>query len=131
VYYESTRNNKIKKSFNDVLIEGLAEDGGLFVPKKWPKISNKELIKFSKMNYENIAFYISKKFIKNDIRDKDLKKIINNSFKNFSTKKKVTFKSLGNNKWIFELFHGPTLAFKDYALQVVGNLFDHVLKKKK
>ena len=130
MYYESTRNNKIKKSFNDVLIEGLAEDGGLFVPKKWPKISNKELIKFSKMNYENIAFYISKKFIKNDIRDKDLKKIINNSFKNFSTKKKVTFKSLGNNKWIFELFHGPTLAFKDYALQVVGNLFDHVLKKK-
>ena len=101
MYYESTRNNKIKKSFNDVLIEGLAEDGGLFVPKKWPKISNKELIKFSKMNYENIAFYISKKFIKNDIRDKDLKKIINNSFKNFSTKKKVTFKSLGNNKWIF------------------------------
>ena len=86
MYYESTRNNKLKKRFNEVLLLGLAEDGGLFIPKKWPKVSKKELSKFKNMNYQQIAFYISKKFIENEINDKDLKKIIRKSFKNFSKK---------------------------------------------
>jgi threonine synthase len=131
LYYESTRNNKLKKKFCEVLLEGLADDGGLYVPKKWPKVTKKELSKFKNMNYQQIAFYISKKFIENEINDKDLKKIIRKSFINFSKKSIATHKDLGNNKWILELFHGPTLAFKDYALQVVGNLFEHVLKKEK
>ena len=131
MYYESTRNNKLKKRFSEVLLLGLAEDGGLFIPKKWPKVSKKELSKFKNMNYQQIAFYISKKFIENEINDKDLKKIIRKSFKNFSKKSIATCKDLENNKWILELFHGPTLAFKDYSLQVVGNLFEHVLKKEK
>ena len=131
MYYESTRNNKLKKKFSEVLLLGLAEDGGLFIPKKWPKVSKKELSKFKNMNYQQIAFYISKKFIENEINDKDLKKIIKKSFKNFSKKNIATYKNLGNNKWLLELFHGPTLAFKDYALQIVGNLFEHVLKKEK
>ena len=83
------------------------------------------------MNYQQIAFYISKKFIENEINDKDLKKIIRKSFKNFSEKKIANIKNLGNDKWLLELFYGPTLAFKDYALQVVGNLFEYVLKKEK
>jgi len=131
LYYESTRNNKLKKTFSEVLLLGLAEDGGLFVPKKWPKVSERELSKFKNMNYQEIAFHISKKFIENEINDKDLKKIITKSFKNFSNKNIATYKELGNNKWLLELFHGPTLAFKDYALQVVSNLFEHVLKKEK
>ena len=131
MYYESTRNNKLKKRFNEVLLLGLAEDGGLFIPKKWPKVSKKELSKFKNMNYQQIAFHISKKFIENEINDKDLKKIIRKSFKNFSKKSIATCKDLENNKWILELFHGPTLSFKDYSLQVVGNLFEHVLKKEK
>ena len=131
LYYESTRNNKLKKKFNEVLLQGLADDGGLYIPKKWPKVSKKELSKFKDMNYQQIAFHISRKFIENEINDKDLKKIIRKSFKNFSKKEVATYKNLGNNKWLLELFHGPTLAFKDYALQVVGNLQEYVLQKGK
>ena len=131
LYYESTRNNKLKKKFNEVLLQGLADDGGLYIPKKWPKVSKKELSKFKDMNYQQIAFHISRKFIENEINDKDLKKIIRKSFKNFSKKEVATYKNLGNNKWLLELFHGPTLAFKDYALQVVGNLQEYVLQKEK
>ena len=131
MYYESTRNNKLKKTFSEVLLLGLAEDGGLFIPKKWPKVSKKELSKFENMNYQQIAFHISKKFIENEVNDKDLKKIIRKSFKNFSEKKIANIKNLGDGKWLLELFYGPTLAFKDYALQVVGNLFEYVLKKEK
>jgi len=131
LYYESTRNNKLKKTFSEVLLLGLADDGGLFIPKKWPKVSKKELSKFENMNYQQIAFHISKKFIENEINDKDLKKIIRKSFKNFSEKKIANIKNLGDGKWLLELFYGPTLAFKDYALQVVGNLFEYVLKKEK
>mgnify|MGYP003711119107 CR=1 FL=1 len=96
MYYESTRNNKLKKRFNEVLLLGLAEDGGLFIPKKWPKVSKKELSKFKNMNYQQIAFYISKKFIENEINDKDLKKIIRSvTLNNF---KKINHKSyLKNN----------------------------------
>ena len=83
------------------------------------------------MSYQNIAYNISKEFIGNDINKKDLKNIIKKSFKKFSNKNIATLKKIDSNKWILELFHGPTLAFKDYALQVVGNLFDYVLKKKK
>jgi len=96
LYYESTRNNKLKKKFSEVLLLGLAEDGGLFIPKKWPKVSKKELSKFKNMNYQQIAFHISKKFIENEINDKDLKKIIRKSFKNFSKKSNIEKKILGN-----------------------------------
>ena len=64
MYYESTRNNKIKKSFKEVLLTGLSDDGGLYIPKKWPKVSKKEFSKIKRMNYQQIAFHISKKFIK-------------------------------------------------------------------
>ena len=131
MYYESTRNNKLKKKFSEVLLDGLADDGGLYVPKKWPKVSKKELSKFQNMNYQQIAFHISKKFIENEINDRDLKKIITKSFKNFSKKNIANIKELESNEWLLELFYGPTLAFKDYALQVVGNLFEYVLKKEK
>ena len=123
MYYESTRNNKLKKKFCEVLLDGLADDGGLYVPKKWPKVSKKELSKFQNMNYQQIAFHISKKFIENEINDRDLKKIITKSFKNFSKKNIANIKELESNEWLLELFYGPTLAFKVYSLQVVGNLF--------
>ena len=131
MHYESTRNNKIKKTFSEVLLLGLAEDGGLFVPKKWPKISKNEIYKFKTMSYQQIAFHVSKKFINGEIDDKNLKKIIKKSFKSFSKKEIAYPKKFDENKWLLELYHGPTLAFKDYALQVVGNLFQYVLKREK
>ena len=72
MHYESTRNNKIKKTFSEVLLLGIEEDGGLFVPKKWPKISKNEIYKFKTMSYQQIAFHVSKKFINGEIDDKNL-----------------------------------------------------------
>ena len=68
MYYESTRNRNEKKKFSEVLLSGLAKDGGLYIPKKWIKFSNKDFIKFKKMSYEEIAFYISKTFIGEEIK---------------------------------------------------------------
>ena len=67
MYYESTRNNKLKKKFSEVLLEGLAGDGGLYVPKKWPKVSKKEFLKFKNMNYQQIVFNISKSKVNSKI----------------------------------------------------------------
>jgi len=130
LYYESTRNRNIKKKFSEVLLTGLAEDGGLYVPKKWVKFSNKDFKKFERMTYYEMAFHISKRFIGNEIKDTELKKIIKKSLKNFSKNDIATLKNLSDNEWLLELYHGPTLAFKDYALQIVGNLFDYILKKR-
>ena len=130
MYYESTRNRNIKKKFSEVLLTGLAEDGGLYVPKKWVKFSNKDFKKFERMTYYEMAFHISKRFIGNEIKDTELKKIIKKSLKNFSKNDIATLKNLSDNEWLLELYHGPTLAFKDYALQIVGNLFDYILKKR-
>ena len=129
MYYESTRNRNIKKNFSEVLLKGLAEDGGLYIPKKWVKFSNKDFKKFERMTYHEMAFHISKRFIGKEIKDTDLKRIITKSLKNFSNKDIATLKNLSDNEWLLELYHGPTLAFKDYALQIVGNLFDYILKK--
>ena len=92
LYYESTRNNKLKKKFNEVLLQGLADDGGLYVPKKWPKVSKKELSKFKNMNYQQIAFHISKKFIENEINNKDLKKLISEALQGKVVSKEITLR---------------------------------------
>ena len=96
--YISTRGEKKKLKFSDVLLSGLANDGGLYIPKKWPKFSSKDIKKFKKKNYKEIAFEVSKKFIGNEINKKELKKIINNSLKKFSNKDLVErrFKRLMN-----------------------------------
>ena len=128
MFYLSTRNHHLKESFSNILFQGLSKDGGLFLPQSWPSLSIDEL---KGLNYEEIALRVIYPFIGADIKEKDLKLIINNSYHNFDNPKIAPLVNIDDNKYILELFYGPTLAFKDYALQFLGNLFLHKLKSSK
>ena len=126
--YISTRNKEKVFSFQDVFLKGLAPDGGLFVPKKIPSLTNQELINYKSFSYNKLALNIILKFCRDEFDEKDVKEIINNAYKGFRTKDVVEIKKLGNLN-LLELFHGPTLAFKDIAMQVIGNMYEKILKK--
>ena len=125
--YVSTRNKSKEFNFTEVLIKGLAEDGGLFVPKKTPKLSNEELLKFKDLNYKDLAKEIIFLFCEESISKKELSNIVEKSYSNFKENNVVKISKLGENK-ILELYHGPTLAFKDIAMQFIGNLYNYYLK---
>ena len=126
--YISTRNNSKEYSFEDVFIKGLAEDGGLFVPKSLKKFSNQELSSMSKLNYQELASKIIFPFIGDFMSEKELLKIIKKSYSVFRKEQTVSLVKIGNIN-ILELFHGPTLAFKDIAMQLLGNFYEYYLKK--
>tara|TARA_B100000029_G_scaffold469231_1_gene506950 strand:- start:549 stop:1916 length:1368 start_codon:yes stop_codon:yes gene_type:complete len=128
VKYLSTRNNKIEESFLNILFQGLSKDGGLFLPKTWPKISIEEL---KTSTYQEIAYVVTKPYLENEISNQQLITIIDKAYKNFRNNNIAPLISLNDNKYILELFYGPTFAFKDYALQFLGNLFSAVLQNKK
>ena len=125
--YISTRNSSKEFNFSEVFMKGLAKDGGLFVPKTKPRLSNEELLRFSKLNYQDLAKEIIFLFCNETVNKKELSNIIDKSYSKFSEKNVVKINAIGKNK-ILELFHGPTLAFKDIAMQFIGHLFDHHLK---
>ena len=125
--YLSTRNNQLHHSFTDVLFQGLSSDGGLFLPTSWPLI---DINRLRDKSYEEVALNIISPFVGEDISQEELFQIIHNTYKNFSNNKVAPLVTLEKNKHILELFYGPTLAFKDYALQFLGNLFSHFMKKK-
>ena len=126
--YISTRNSKKIFSFKDVFLRGLAPDGGLFVPKKIPTFSSKELISLQNLPYNDLAENIIFKFCSDEFNKEEIKEIIYNSYKGFRVKNVVEIKKVGKIN-LLELFHGPTLAFKDIAMQVIGNMYEKILKK--
>jgi len=126
--YISTRNTQKIFSFKDVFLKGLAPDGGLFVPKKIPLYTSQELEKFRNLSYNDLATKIILKFCGDEFKETEVKVLVNDSYKNFRAKDVVVIKKLGKIN-LLELFHGPTLAFKDIALQVVGNMYEKILGK--
>ncbi|MDA1089520.1 MAG: threonine synthase [Proteobacteria bacterium] len=128
--YISTRGQTPATAFDAVLLQGLAPDGGLFVPEVWPQFSAAEIAALEGLPYPELALRVLKPFVGGVIEDSALAGIIDGAYANFSTPEIAPLKKIGDNEWLLELFHGPTLAFKDMALQVLGPLFDHVLKTK-
>ena len=126
--YISTRNTQKTFSFKDVFLKGLAPDGGLFVPKIIPVFTPEELKELKNISYNELATKIILKFCNDEFSEEELKKLIENSYKNFRVKDVVAVKKLGKIN-LLELFHGPTLAFKDIAMQVIGNMYEKILKK--
>ena len=127
--YISTRNNSKKVSFEHVFLKGLSEEGGLFIPEKLKKFNYKELNELSNLDYRNLAFNIVKLFTGDFISKLDLKNLINKSYTNFRDENVVKINKINNN-YLLELYHGPTLAFKDIAMQLIGNFYEYYLEKK-
>ena len=126
--YISTRNTEKTFSFKDVFLKGLAPDGGLFVPKIIPVFTPEELKGLKNISYNELATKIILKFCSDEFSEGELKKLIEDSYKSFRVKDVVAVKKLGKIN-LLELFHGPTLAFKDIAMQVIGNMYEKILKK--
>ena len=126
--YISTRNTQKTFSFKDVFLKGLAPDGGLFVPKKIPLYTSQELERLRNLSYNDLATKIILKFCSDEFNETEVKDLVDSSYKNFRVKDVVAIKKLGKIN-LLELFHGPTLAFKDIAMQVIGNMYEKILEK--
>ncbi len=129
--YISTRGEAPAKQFNDVVTSGLASDGGLYVPETIPQFSIEEIRSWKNLSYPELAFNVIKPYVNGEIEDGDLLKIIKDGCANFTVPEVTKVRKLEDNLYVLELFHGPTLAFKDVALQFLGKLQDHILTKQK
>ena len=126
--YISTRNNSKEYSFEQVFIKGLADDGGLFVPKSQKKFSIDELNLMNKLSYQELAKKVIFPFIGDFMSQNELSDVIEKSYSVFRKDNTINLIKIGDTN-VLELFHGPTLAFKDIAMQLLGNFYEHYLKK--
>lgn len=113
-----------------VLLTGLAPDGGLFIPEQVPQVSAEQLRTWKDLGYAELAFEIIRLYVANCMPEDDLRAIINDTYAVFSHPEVAPLRLLGNNEYVLELFHGPTLAFKDFALQLLGRLLDYFLARR-
>ena len=128
--YFSTRDKSLKFSFKDIFLRGLAPDGGLFLPNKLKVYSLEELNQLMQLSYIDLATEIIHNFCSEEFEKQKLKNLIRKSYESFDIKEIVNLKPIQNNLklpiYILELYHGPTLAFKDIAMQVIGNMYDEL-----
>ena len=125
--YVSTRNKSKTFKFKDVFLKGLADDGGLFVPEDEFKFDNEKLNSLKDLDYNELAKEIISPFVDDFINDDDLSKIIKKSYSSFRKKNVIDLIKV-EDRFILELFHGPTLAFKDVAMQLLGNFYEYYLE---
>ena len=128
--YISTRGRAPVLEFNDVLLTGLARDGGLYLPESWPQFDAAEIRAMRGLPYAVLAARVIAPFTGGQIAPSDLTAILHESYRNFGHEAVAPLRQLEVNLWVMELFHGPTLAFKDFALQFLGRAFDHVLRRR-
>ena len=127
--YISTRGQAPNLDFENATLAGLASDGGLYIPDKWPCLSIDEIRALQNKNYPELATAIIGLFVGQSVASEDLGRLVSNAYGNFSHDAIVPLKQLDDKLFFMELFHGPTLAFKDYALQMLGQFFQYFLKK--
>jgi threonine synthase len=130
VNYISTRGNSPVASFEEVVLTGLAPDGGLYIPDRVPQITAAQLDQWQQLSYADLAFEVIRLYVAGAIPDADLKQMINDSYAAFSDPDVAPLKHLYDNQYVLELYCGPTLAFKDFALQLLGRLLDYFLEKR-
>ncbi len=128
--YISTRGQAPALSFEDAMLSGLATDGGLYVPESWPQMSAEEIAALAGLPYEEAAFRVIKPFIGETFSDDELRGILSRAYASFRHPAKVPLVQFGANDFIAELHHGPTLAFKDVAMQLIGQMFEAVLERR-
>ena len=123
--YVSTRGQAAELGFTEALLEGLATDGGLYVPVQWPSLPQRA----EGMTYAQRAAQIMQTFVGDEVPADTLAAMCVDAYATFAHPAVVPLVQIGDDHFVEELFHGPTLAFKDVALQLVGRLFEHVLSK--
>ena len=128
--YISTRGQAPALSFEEVVLTGMAADGGLYVPEDFPHLSADDLADMAGLSYAEIAFRVMKPFVGGEIDDDTFRGLVKDAYATFSHDAVVPLNQLDANHFLLELFHGPTLAFKDVALQLLGRILDHFLKKR-
>ena len=128
--YISTRGQVPSASFEEVLFAGLAADGGLYVPETWPTFDREHLASLQTASYQEVASHVLEPFIGDDLTPTDLRHMIDSAYGTFRHQAIAPVKQLAAGAWMMELFHGPTLAFKDVAMQLLGRLFEHFLARR-
>ncbi|RBP51363.1 threonine synthase [Arenicella xantha] len=126
----STRGDAPALSFEEVVLAGLASDGGLYVPELLPSFSQTEIASWAGLSYQDLAFKVIQPFVDGEISDADLTDIIAKAYEGFRHPAIAPLVQTDHNEWVLELFQGPTLAFKDFALQFLGHLLDFILAKR-
>ncbi|WP_065372610.1 threonine synthase [Ensifer adhaerens] len=130
VKYISTRGEAAPLGFCDALLAGLARDGGLYLPKEWPKFSKKEIRGLRGKSYQEIAFTVLEPFTNGEIPAAKFREMINEAYATFRHPAVAPLVQTGPNAFVMELFHGSTLAFKDVAMQLLARLMDYVLAER-
>ena len=128
--YVSTRGQAPVLEFEDAVLAGLARDGGLYVPESWPRLGEVQLRALRGASYAEIAHAVMAPFVGDAIGEDDLRAMIADTYAGFGHPAVAPLHQLDGNSWLLELFHGPTLAFKDFALQLLGRLFDNILARR-
>ena len=129
--YISTRGEAPALGFCDVMLTGLARDGGLYVPETWPQLSPETIAAFFGRPYWEVAVDVIRPFTFGEISDADLGRMANEAYATFRHPAVVPLRQMAPHLFVLELFHGPTLAFKDVAMQLISRLMDHVLELRK
>ncbi|MDZ7782368.1 MAG: threonine synthase [Halioglobus sp.] len=128
--YISTRGEAPALGFEDVLLTGLAADGGLYVPEELPTFSRQAIADLANCNYAELAQRVISPFLDGAVPEPALRAILEDTYAQFRHAAVAPMVQIGANQWVLELFHGPTLAFKDFALQLLGRLLDEVLERR-
>lgn len=125
--YISTRGNAAPLDFAGVTLTGLASDGGLYVPREWPRFTTDQIKAMRGLNYVDLAARVMAPFTAGVLSEDELKELCKAAYGSFAHEAVTPLRQLDNQNWLLELFHGPTLAFKDVALQLLGHLFERFL----
>jgi threonine synthase len=128
--FVSTRGQAPVLGFSDAVLAGLASDGGLYVPQTWPQVDAAEIASFAGKPYADVAYAIISRFTGDEIAPARLKAIIDEAYASFRHPSVTPLLELEPNHFVLELFHGPTLAFKDVAMQFLSRVMDHILAER-
>lgn len=130
MHYVSTRGQAPRLSFEEAMRTGLARDGGLYVPEAIPTMSKDDIAALAGLSYEDAAFRVMRPFVSDAFSDEEFRDIIERAYQGFGHDARAPLVQLGANHFLLELFHGPTLAFKDFAMQLIGQMFQTTLGRR-
>ena len=130
MHYVSTRGSAPALGFEDVTLAGLASDGGLYLPESWPQFSAAEIRALAGLSYVETAVRVMTPFVAGSLTPEELRELCEAAYGRFSHQAVTPLVQLDHRQWLLELFHGPTLAFKDVALQLLGQLFERFLSRR-